>query len=281
MQAEAFSWSTTDGLKIYGVNWPCAEPTAVVGLIHGLGEHVHRYEHLVDYLHRNNIAVVGYDRRGHGKSEGKKGHTTSYDAFLDEIGQLMTEVEQRYPNLPVFLYGHSMGGNLLLNYILRRNPSIKGAVVSAPHIRLAFEPPAIMVMLGKMMKGIYPRFTQPNGLAVDQLSRDQAVVDTYIADPLVHDRLTAITGMSMLDSGVFLDQFKGEFPVPLLVMHGSEDGITSAVASREFTERVSGNVQAKIWEGLYHEIHNEPEQEQVFDLAVSWMKEQLWDNNSD
>ncbi|MEL6971457.1 MAG: lysophospholipase [Bacteroidota bacterium] len=275
MQAEAFSWTTADQLKIYGVNWPCAEPVAVVGLVHGLGEHVHRYEHLVEYLHSNKIAAIGYDRRGHGQSEGKKGHTSSYDAFLDEIAQLLVEAEQRYPNVPVFLYGHSMGGNLLLNYVLRRNPSIKGAIVSAPHIRLAFEPPAMMVALGKMMKGLYPGFTQPNGLAVDQLSRDQAVVDAYIADPLVHDKLTAITGMSMLDTGLYLDQFIGEFPVPLLLMHGGEDGITSAPASREFGERISGNVQVKIWDGLFHEIHNEPEQQQVFDLAGNWIKQQL------
>lgn len=275
MQAESFSWSTADGLEIYGVNWSHPQPRAVVGVIHGLGEHVHRYEHLADYLHRHGIATIGYDRRGHGRSGGKKGHTISYDAFLDEVASLLVEAEKRYPQLPVFLYGHSMGGNLLLNYVLRRHPNIQGAIVSAPHIRLAFEPSAVMVGLGKMMRGIYPGFTQPNGLSVDQLSRDQAVVDAYIADPLVHDRLTAITGMSMLDSGVYLDQYKGNFPVPLLLMHGEADGITSAPASKEFAERVSGDIELKIWDGLFHEIHNEPEQDQVFNLAVSWMERQL------
>ena len=275
MQAEAFSWTTSDGLEIYAVNWPCPEPIAVVGLIHGLGEHVHRYEHLVDYFNRHQIATIGYDRRGHGRSEGKKGHTLSYDAFLDEIASLLVEAEERYPNVPVFLYGHSMGGNLLLNYVLKRHPNIKGAIASAPHIRLAFEPSAVMVGLGKLMRGIFPAFTQPNGLSVEQLSRDQAIVDAYIADPLVHDRLTAITGMSMLESGVYLDQYEGNFPVPLLLMHGGKDGITSAPASKEFGERVSGSIQVKIWEGLFHEIHNEPEQDQVFDLALGWIKEQL------
>lgn len=275
MQADSFSWTTPDGLKIYAIDWPCEQPRAVVGLIHGLGEHVHRYEHLVEFLHQHQIAVIGYDRRGHGQSEGKKGHTTSYRAFLDEIAQLAVEAEERYPKLPFFMYGHSMGGNLLLNYVLRRHPTIQGAIVSAPHIRLAFEPSAVMVGLGKMMRGLFPGFTQPNGLAVEQLSRDQAVVEAYKADPLVHDRLTAITGMSMLDTGTYLDQYRGSFSVPLLLMHGREDGITSAAATQEFAERVTGDVEVRIWDGLYHEIHNEPEQELVFDKVAEWLNSRL------
>lgn len=275
MQADSFSWTTSDGVNIYAVDWPCDNPKAVIGIIHGLGEHVHRYEHLVSYMHEQRIAVIGYDRRGHGQSEGKKGHTSSYQAFLDEIAQLAVEAEERYPKLPFFMYGHSMGGNLLLNYVLRRHPTIQGAIVSAPHIRLAFEPSAVMVGLGKLMRGIFPGFSQPNGLSVDQLSRDQAVVDAYVADPLVHDQVTAITGMSMLETGAELNQYAGAFPVPLLLMHGGEDGITSAPASEEFAGRVSGDVQLKIWDGLYHEIHNEPEQLQIFDLVSGWINERV------
>lgn len=271
MSAETFSWKTSDGVQIYAVNWPVESPQAVVGLVHGLGEHVHRYEHLVEHLHQQQIAVIGYDRRGHGRSEGKKGHTKNYSAFLDELAQLAVEAEERYPKVPFFMYGHSMGGNLLLNYILRRNPTIQGAIVTGPHIRLAFEPPAVMVALGKMMRGIFPSFTQPNGLALDQLSRDQAVVDAYVADPHVHDRVTAVTGMSMLESGEYLDKYEGAFPVPLLLMHGEKDGITSAPATAEFASRVSGDVELKIWNDLYHEIHNEPEQEQVMQHVSGWI----------
>lgn len=270
-----FSWQTADGIQIYGINWPCENPCAVVGIIHGLGEHVHRYEHAVNYFNHHNIAVVGYDRRGHGRSGGKKGHTVSYKAFLDEVGQLAVEAEERYPNLPFFMYGHSMGGNLLLSYITRRHPTIQGAIVSAPHIRLAFQPSTIMLALGRMMKGIIPGFTQPNGLAVEQISRDQAVVEKYKADPYVHDRLTAITGMSMLESAAILNKYEGSFPVPLLLMHGGEDGITSPQASEDFAGRITGDVTFKKWDGLYHEIHNEPEQEAVFATIVGWINERI------
>lgn len=274
MSAE-FSWQTADGIKIYGIDWPCEEPCAVVGLIHGLGEHVHRYEHVVNYFHQHNIAAIGYDRRGHGRSGGKKGHTSSYQAFLDEIGQLAVEAEERYPDTPVFLYGHSMGGNLLLSYIIRRHPNIKGAIVSAPHIRLAFQPSAVMLAMGRMMKGIFPGFTQPNGLDVEQISRDKEEVEKYKNDPYVHNKLTAITGMSMLESAAVLDKYKGAFPIPLLLMHGAADGITDPQGSEDFARRITGDVTFKKWEGLYHEMHNEPEKEEVIALIVNWVNEHI------
>lgn len=270
----AFSWKTADNLTIYGIDWPCQQPRAVVGIIHGLGEHVHRYEHVVAHLHRHQIAAIGYDRRGHGRSGGQRGHTVGFEAFLDEIAHLTVEAEERYPNVPLILYGHSMGGNLLLNYILRRHPTIQGAIVSAPHITLAFQPSAVMVGMGKLMKNIFPGFSQANGLDVNQLSRDIAVVNAYKADHLVHNRLTAITGMSMLDGAAFLNAYAGSFPVPLLLMHGSADGITSPAGTQAFAKRIKGNVTLKIWEGCFHEIHNEPEQAQVLNTMTDWIREQ-------
>jgi alpha-beta hydrolase superfamily lysophospholipase len=273
--ATTFSWTTQDNLQIYAVDWPVAQPKAVIAIIHGLGEHIHRYEHVAAFFNAHHLAVTGYDRRGHGRSEGKRGHTKSYEAFLDEISELHSETEARYPGLPIFLYGHSMGGNLLLSYVLQRHPNIQGAIVSAPHIQLAFQPSVVMVGLGKLMRNINPGFTQANGLAVDQLSRDPKVVQAYQADPLVHDRLTAITGMAMLESGDRLHQYEGSTQVPLLLMHGGEDGITSPAATQAFTQRIKGDISCKIWDGLYHEIHNEPEQEQVLDHAYAWIESHL------
>lgn len=271
----AFSWTTNDHLTIYGIDWPCPQPRAVVGIVHGLGEHVHRYEHVVAHFHKHQLAAIGYDRRGHGRSGGQRGHTLGIEAFLDEIAHLAVEAEARYPGVPLVLYGHSMGGNLLLNYILRRHPTIQGAIVTAPHITLAFQPSALMVGMGKLMKNIFPGFTQANGLDVNQLSRDKAVIAAYQADPHVHDRLTAKTGMCMLDAAAFLNQYSGAFPVPLLLMHGAADGITSPDGTRAFASRISGPVTLKIWDGLYHEIHNEPEQAQVLDTMTDWIAERV------
>lgn len=269
---QTFSWQTRDHLRIHGLYWPVDQPVAVVGIVHGLGEHAGRYAHLAAWLNAHQVAVVAYDRRGHGQSEGKRGHTTHFDAFLDEIAQLLVAMEMRCPEAPAFLYGHSMGGNLLLNYLIQRHPKLYGAVVTGPHIRLSFQPSPITVALGKLMRGIFPGFTQNNGLDVQQISSDPAVVKAYIDDPLVHDRLTAITGIGMLEAAAALDRFSGRISVPLLLMHGGADGLTSPDATRAFAARVQGQVSCKIWDGLYHEIHNEPQQEEVFVFVWHWMQ---------
>ncbi len=273
---ETFSWQTNDGIEIYGAHWPQPDARAVIGLVHGLGEHVQRYAHVADFFNQRQMAVVGYDRQGHGQSAGRRGHTThGLNGLLDEIAHLLTEIEERYPDTPVFLYGHSMGGNLLLNYLLRRHPVIQGAIVTAPHITLSFQPSAVMVTMGKLMRNVYPTFTQANGLEQAAISRDERVVAAYAADPLVHDRLTAALGMTVLEAAAWLDNYKGKLAVPLLLMHGSADRITNPDGTQRFAKRVEGEVTVKIWEGLYHEIHNEPEQEQVLDFAAQWIMEHV------
>ena len=271
-----FSWTTADGIDIYGIDWPTENAKAIVCIVHGLGEHIHRYEHLVDYFHKNNIAVIGYDRRGHGRSKGKKGHTISYDAFLDEVDHLLVEAKKRYPALPVFLYGHSMGGNIVLNFILDRSPAVNGVIATVPHIRLSFQPSRITLALGKIMKNIYPGFSQASGLDANLLSKDTKVVEAYKKDPYVHNKITAITGLGMLDKADVLDQYIGAFPVPLLIMHGSFDGVTCPEGSKDFAARVKGDITLKIWNELYHEIHNEAEQELVFATIIEWINDRFF-----
>lgn len=274
--ADSISWITKEGVEIYGVHWPTNQAKAVIGIIHGLGEHIHRYEHVAQFFNANGYAVLGYDRQGHGQSKGKRGHTLNgLDAYLDEIGQLQKHMADAYPDLPMFLYGHSMGGNLGLNYIIRRQPAIKGAIMTGPHITLSFTPPAIEVAMGKFMRKIYPSYTQANGLDVKALSRDENVVKAYLDDPLVHNRITAATGITVLESAAFLDEYQQEIKTPLLLMHGAEDRITNPEGTKSFAERVPGNIELKIWEELYHEIHNEPEQETVLQFALAWLNKTL------
>jgi alpha-beta hydrolase superfamily lysophospholipase len=168
-----------------------------------------------------------------------------------------------------------MGGNLLLNYILHRQPKIKGAIVTGSFIRLAFEPSPFVVALGKAMRSIFPGFTQSNQLDSNNISRDPEVVKAYNNDPLVHDRLTASLGTRLLDGGKFLDEWEGTFPCPLLIMHGGDDKITSPKGSKAFAERVKGDITHYEWPGLYHEIHNEKAQNEVFLYTFNWISKQL------
>lgn len=263
-------WIAASGNKIYAALWPVSQPKAVVALLHGLGEHCRRYDHVGAFFQANGIAMLACDHEGFGRSGGKRGFAKSFNTYYQEAGRLLVECEKQYPDIPVFFYGHSMGGNILLNYILRRHPVLAGAIVSAPHIGLAFEPSAIAVAAGKLMRGIWPSFTQKNQLNTHHLCRDKAVVSAYEADPLVHDALSAAVGIDMLEAANFLNTYAGKVSTPLLLMHGTEDQITSEAASRAFAERVEG-ATFKAWPGLFHELHNEPEKEEVLEYVLAWM----------
>jgi len=273
MKISEWTWKSFDGLDMYGRGWvPQGQPKAVIVLVHGHGEHVGRYEHVAAALVEKGYALFGFDLRGHGKSGGPRGHTPSYDALMDDISAFFKQVDERYANLPRFLYGHSLGGNLVLNYALRRKPDLHGVIATGPWLELAFQPPAAQVRLGRLMNGIAPGFTQHSKLDTAGLSHDQTVVSAYQNDPLVHDKISARLFVAIYESGLWALEHAAEFPLPLLLMHGAADPITSAKASREFAERAGDKVTLKVWDGLYHEIHNEPEKAQVFKVMLDWLE---------
>ncbi|MER2598245.1 MAG: lysophospholipase [Caldilineales bacterium] len=270
-QAVDLSWQSNDGLALAGYLWqPDGTPRAVIALVHGLGEHAGRYRHVAAALNAAGYAVLAFDQRGHGRSAGKRGVIPRYDALMDDIDLLLAQVRQRFPGQHIFLYGHSLGGNEVLNYALRRQPNLAGVVATSPGLRTTTPPPAAQLALGKVMNRIWPAFTMPNGLELAAISRDPAVVRAYEADPLTHDRLSAALGIGLLEAGEWALAHAAEFPVPLLLIHGDADRITAPAASTEFASRAPDST-LKLWPGLYHETHNEPEQAAVLAYTVTWL----------
>ena len=262
-----------DGLTLMGRQWtPAAAPRGVVCLIHGLGEHTGRYAHVAAALNSAGYAVLGLDLRGHGRSEGQRGFTPSYDSFLDDLDLLLEEARRRFPSAPVFFYGHSLGGNLALYHAIRRRPALCGVVASSPQLRLAFQPPAWKTTLGRLLFNAWPSFSMPSGLEQAALSHDPAVVRAYAEDPLVHDRVTPKLGIGLIDVGLWLLHHASELTLPVLLYNGGEDRLTSAQACREFAAKVPGDCSLKIWDGLFHETHNEPQQGEVLAFMVQWLK---------
>lgn len=274
---QELTWNNTQGLRLHAVHWPAdTTPLAAMVLVHGQGEHIGRYNHVARWYNAHGVAVLGYDHQGYGRSDGPQGHAKSLGVLLNDIELALREARNLYPGVPLFLYGHSMGGNLVLNYLLRRRPAdLAGVIATAPWVRLAFPAPVLKVLAGRLLNRLTPTLRLPNGLAVHLLSRDRAVVEAYQRDPLVHNRLSLAAGVDLLDGSIWLDRYRGTTPVPLLLQHGSADRITSAPATRALAERLQGPVTFCEWPGLYHEIHNEPEQEQVFETTWAWMREQL------
>lgn len=270
------SWTNSQSQKIYAVHWPVPAARAVVCIIHGLGEHGGRYEHLARFFQENEIACFTYDRLGYGHSDGRRGDVEHFGHYLDSIGQLLQTAREHYPELPIFPYGHSVGGALLLTYLKQREADIAGAIISAPYIRLAFPPPPIKIALGKAMRKIWPTFTQEAPLELNDLSRDPSIAPAYAADPLTHKRLSARTGIDLLELSEDLQQHGGHLKYPMLFTHGDRDKITHHDGTRDYVARHDGpDLQFKSWPGLYHELHNEPEKEEVFEFVLNWLWQRL------
>ncbi len=275
MLINEFNWTTPDNINIYAKEWKIESPKAVIALVHGLGEHCNRYNHLADYFAQYQIAMIGYDRRGHGKSGGKRGHTPNYGALLEEVDTLLIIAKESYSDTPIFLYGHSLGGNISLNYVLKKKPDIQGLISSGAFIEFPAAPPALLITIGKIMRRIYPKFTQNNNVSPQFISSDKQVVEGYISDPLVHNRITSATGMAVIEAANWLKQYSGAVSIPILLMHGNQDKLTGFEGSKNMATALQGDIVYKEWDGFYHEIHNEPGRREVFDYTRLWIEKKL------
>lgn len=249
---------------------------AVMVLVHGLGEHSGRYgTHFAEFYTDAGLAILAPDLPGHGLTKGDRGHIVQTAQFLDYIDLLVNEAHRRYPEKPLFIYGHSMGGLITLWYALDRHPQVAGVIVTSPAIGVHDPVPAPKKALAKFMNRISPAFSMENGLDVAQLSRDEQVVQAYVNDALVHSRISARLGLMMLSQGDWILEHAPENQNRMLVMIGSQEGIVSKDAVDKFCQ-IAPNITYKVWPDLFHEIHNEAEKPQVFSFTKKWMDERLF-----
>ncbi len=270
------SWTDKQGLKFYSKGWePDEKPKAAVAFVHGLGEHMGRYANLAEVLTRAGYALMGFDLRGHGHSEGRRGHTPSIEAYMQDIDLLLEHVRQRYPGLPTFLYGHSLGATLVLNYGLRRKPDLKGIIATSAPLHSVAENQPFLIMLARVLGGVVPNVAIASGLDTSKLSRDPQVEQLYRGDPLVHDRVTFSWGSVFYSANAWALQHAPEFPLPLLLMHGTQDAIAFPSSSEEFAKAAGAKATLVLWKDLYHETHNELNKAEVIQTTIRWMDEHL------
>lgn len=266
-------YSSIDQHRVYHQEWAAGEkPLARVLLVHGLGEHSGRYQHVGEFFTRAGIDLKGFDLLGHGKSEGKRGHANSYDDYCQEVDFFLEELVSRDASVPVFLYGHSMGGLITLYYSLLKKPkNIKGVVCTSPGLKPGYPIPAWKTSLGNMLYKIAPGFTMDNGLPVDYISHDKDVVAAYKADPLTHPNITARMGMDLIRNGLMVSDKAHEMTLPLLLMVGSADRLVDPQAVIEFGTKADHNITLKVWDDGYHELHNETFKENVLQTITDWI----------
>ncbi len=270
------NWTDKQGLKFHSKGWePDKKPKAVVAFVHGLGEHIGRFAHIGEAFSNAGYALMGFDLRGHGKSGGLRGHTPSIEVFVQDIDLLLEQVHARYPGVPTFLYGHSLGGILVLNYGLRRKPDLKGVIATSAGLHTELENQPLKVAMANLLGGLLPTVSLASGLDTSKLSHDPQVEQEYIQDPWVHDKVSLGFGKIMLAANKWTLQHASEFGLPLLLVHGRADAIAFPAGSEEFAAAMGGRAKLVLWDHLYHETHNEPEKAEVLKTTIRWMDERL------
>ncbi|MEW6180156.1 MAG: lysophospholipase [Chloroflexota bacterium] len=268
-----FNWiNTHHHINYYGNEWkPQNSPIGVIVLVHGLGEHIGRYKHVAQVFTGNGYSVLACDHAGHGQSGGKRGHVDSYEWFFEELDYLLDRCRQNYADLPIFLYGHSLGGSIVLAYLLKRKPHVRGAIVTSPGIKLASDP-GVMLIFGKILNRLVPSTALNNGLKIEGLSKDPQVVEAYKNDPLVHPWISARLGMELIETGEWIRENGEQIHIPMLLLHGSADLLTSVEGSRQLAAKNPHFITYIEWEGGYHELHNEPDKDAVFRVILDWLE---------
>lgn len=243
---------------------------AIILLIHGLGEHVGRYEQWAKRFNPYNYAVCALDLPGHGLSYGKRGHVKQIENIYDIIDIFIDKIKEDFPEKPIILYGHSMGGNIAANYLIKRTPSVKALILSSPWIRLAIKPNFFKFQFGKLMYKLYPKFSDKTGLDPNFISRIPEEVNLYKYDKLVHGRITPALFFPLFFNGLALLSKTKKIYCPTLVFHGSGDNLTSHKASEQFA---LGNdkIDFVSYEGGFHELHHDVCRDELFENILDWL----------
>ena len=271
------SLTTADGLKLQGREWPCADVPGTVLIVHGLGEHMGRYAHVAAHLNGWGWNVVAYDQRGHGSSEGGRGALADGSALLGDLALVIDRVRAAHPG-PLVLLGHSMGGLVAARFCaegLASKPAawhraVDALVLSSPALDPGMN--AAQKLLLAVLGRLAPNLAVNNGLKPAWISRDPAVVKKYVSDPLVHDRVTPRLVRFIVDAGQQVLQQAACWNVPTLLLYTGSDRCVAPAGSAAFAQAApKATVASREFTPLFHEIFNEPEQGDVFEVLRGWL----------
>lgn len=264
------------GGRIHWRGWvPQGEASGVVVIAHGLAEHGGRYAHVGEHLSARGFATYAHDHRGHGRSEGTRGNIDRMAHVVTDLETMIRGAASRHGDVPLFLYGHSMGGLIALTYATGDPVELRGLVLTGAAVHIAVGSRAERAA-ARLLSAVAPNLGTRR-LDSTLVSRDPAVVDAYDTDPLNYrGKIRVRTGAELLRAAEALPARLDRLTQPVLLMHGSRDGLTSPSGSRLVAERVAAtDVTLTLYDGLYHEVHNEPEKETVLADLVAWLDQRL------
>jgi acylglycerol lipase len=265
------------GLSLYYQCWlPDKSPKAVLLVAHGLAEHSGRYKNLVSYFVPKGYAVYTFDYRGHGKSEGLRSYVDRFSDYLADIKIFFDKVRKEQRRAKIFLVGHSMGGTLAVPYAIEHQQELAGVITSAPSLVASSTVSPALIAIAGVVSALVPK-VGVTVLDASTISRDKAVVDAYVNDPLVfRGKIPARTGAELAKMWKTLPEEMPKIKLPILIMQGTADRLSDPASSKLLYKRVgSKDKTLKLYKGFYHEIFNEPQHKQVMADMAAWLKEHL------
>ena len=260
--------------NIYYQAWlPEGDVRAVLLVIHGLGEHCGRYMNVVNYFVPLGYAIYGFDHIGHGKSEGVREFVERFEDYTNTLTIYYNMVKNLQPGKPLFLLGHSMGGLIASYCLLDHQANFKGAVISAPSIKVSDSISKATIIVGKILSVIAPKMGLVRVVDANNISRDPEVVRDYLNDPLVFRGKTPVRlGAELLKAMLCVTTKADKITLPFIVLQGSEDKIVDPAGAQMLYDKASSKDKTiKVYEKLYHEVFNEPERARVLKDVETWL----------
>lgn len=261
-------------LQLYYQSWhPEGAARATLVIVHGIGEHSGRYMNVVHYLVPRGYAVYGFDHRGHGRSPGQRGHINDWSEYREDVDAFLRMVRSREGERPLFVFGHSLGALIVLEFVLRRPDGLRGVIISGAPIEPVGVAKPYLVALARLLSRLWPRFSLSTRLDTPAISRDPAVVHAYRTDPLVHRTATARWGTECLAAIAWVKAHAAELHVPILLLHGGADRLNSPDGTARFFAQITHpDKTMHIYPGAFHEPHNDVHREEVLRDIAQWLQ---------
>ena len=276
MKFTEYKWQSFDGLDYYAVSWaPDVYPKAVLALVHGHGDHCRRYDHWLSRFPEQNLAAVAFDYRGHGRSAGKRGVLRHYNDFLQDVELLLQKTRELFPGVPIILFGHSMGGNMVLSYCLRRAAIPQLAIITSPWIILRKKPGAVVTAAACLANRLTPRLTFKTGLSSRDFAADSHGDIAKEKDELLHNRISVRLFCEVKREGEWLLDNAYRLNIPVLLMQGLEDLIMDSNAGLKLFDNASDRITYRGWHGARHQLHDFEGQDEVLTFIFHWIEQNL------
>ena len=277
MQHTTGTLSAHDGLQLFTQTWQPDEPSrAALLLVHGINEHSGRYEYMASHLAARGIAVYSYDHRGHGQSAGPRVYVDSFDEYVDDLAIVFRNIREQTGELPLFLMGHSLGGLIASLFVVNHRPELHALILSSPALQIPPDLSPLKQKLVGVINRVAPRLFLVK-LEIEHISRDKAVKDAYLADPLINNKgIRARVGYEVLKATENVRRHPEVFTMPLYLFHGTADRITDPNGSKWlYAEAPSADKSLRLFDGLFHETMNEPERDEVLAELSDWITARL------